>query len=233
MFTRLIASRPVRHRFWAESGLSLAGHLALGLGLVRLAGAAVPNAPTGPVVAPIVFRAPAGAETPPVHRPENEAPSLDAPIPPGTVAVAPPAGVPLGLPPIPAGPAIDPRRFVIGPASAPGPGCRPPCRSGSTSDGNPYSEATVDVPVQLIRAPLPVYPPGMRALGLAGRVVLEFVVDTLGKVEAGSIAVIGASHPGFVSSATDAIRDARFVPARIRGRAVRQLVRQGVSFRIE
>lgn len=85
----------------------------------------------------------------------------------------------------------------------------------------------------MLSQPAPAYPPILRAAGIAGRVVVEFVVDTTGMVEPMSLRVVEASNRGFERSAREAALGARFTPARAQGRRVRQLVRQGVSFRIQ
>jgi TonB family protein len=62
------------------------------------------------------------------------------------------------------------------------------------------------------------------------RVVLAAVVDTLGRVEPGSLSVVSAAHPGFVASAQRALAASLFRPARINGRAVR--VHVPIDFRL-
>lgn len=73
----------------------------------------------------------------------------------------------------------------------------------------------------------------LAAARVAGRASVRFVVDTLGRVEPGSVTVVEADHPAFAASAVAAIERARFRPARIGSRAVRQLVVQTVRFRVE
>ena len=74
------------------------------------------------------------------------------------------------------------------------------------------------------------YPASLRALGVGGVVIAEFVVDTLGRVEPGTFGVVSSTHPLFVDSARDAMARATFIPARRKGQAVRQLVRQPFYF---
>ena len=68
------------------------------------------------------------------------------------------------------------------------------------------------------------------SVGLAGRVALEFVIDTSGKVESGSVKVLESSHPAFKSAAVAATAGFRFRPARVNRLPVRQLTRQSVRF---
>lgn len=90
--------------------------------------------------------------------------------------------------------------------------------------------AEVDEPATVIRQGLPKYPKVLEALGVSGRVVLEFVVDTTGAVEPNSLRVVLSSAPGFEAAALEAMRATQFTPARARGRPVRQLASQAVNF---
>ena len=81
------------------------------------------------------------------------------------------------------------------------------------------------------------YPASLQAGGFEGRVLLEFVVDTTGRADRGTVrdaspSTAAALAPGlrgayeqFVRSARDAVVDARFYPAEVGGCRVRQLVR--------
>ncbi len=88
----------------------------------------------------------------------------------------------------------------------------------------------VDQPARRVYVVEPVYPSALRAAGIEGTVRLSFIIDTLGGVEAGSVTVLEASHPGFVASASAAVRAQRFIPAERRGRVVRTLAEQTVRF---
>ena len=73
-----------------------------------------------------------------------------------------------------------------------------------------------------------VYPDSLRRRGIAGKVVLEFVVDTLGQVEPG-IRVLDTADSLLVDPARQMVRGARYTPGRVRGRPVRVLVRMGLN----
>jgi len=72
-----------------------------------------------------------------------------------------------------------------------------------------------------------VYPDSLRSKGISGRVTLEFVVDTLGRVEPG-VRVLSTPHALLVAPAKEMLQAARFVPGRVRGRPVRVLMRMGL-----
>ncbi len=93
-----------------------------------------------------------------------------------------------------------------------------------------WRAADVDDPVSVLEAGRLVFPPVLERAGITGSVVLEFVVDTLGRVEASSLKVISASHPGFEAAALEAALETRYRAARAGGAPVRQLVRQKMGF---
>lgn len=89
-----------------------------------------------------------------------------------------------------------------------------------------YTADQVDAPAHLdSTATLAVsYPDSLRNTHTPGEVTVEFVVDTTGAVEPGTVGVVAASHPGFTDAARVAAAGAKFVPAERAGRTVRQLV---------
>ena len=91
-------------------------------------------------------------------------------------------------------------------------------------------ELEVDRPVQLVEQPSVGYPPALAEAGVAGRVELEFVVDTLGRVEPRSVRTLASTQPEFEAAARRAVLASRFRPAQWRGQAVRQRARQSIRF---
>ena len=93
------------------------------------------------------------------------------------------------------------------------------------------SSDVVDVQVTpYAGGPTPRYPEALREAGIEGEVTLEFVVDTAGRVEDGSIRVLSSAADAFVVSVRDALAGTRYHPALVAGQRVRQLVRQGFVF---
>jgi TonB family protein len=78
--------------------------------------------------------------------------------------------------------------------------------------------------------PAPRYPTALAAAGIEGKVAVEFVIDTAGKVEGGSIRVLQSSHQAFEAAAREAVTGAMFRPARLSNHPVRQLTRQSIRF---
>lgn len=93
----------------------------------------------------------------------------------------------------------------------------------TTSDAR-FEQAT------LVSEPAPRYPPLLETVGIEGRVALEFVVDTFGRVEPASIRVLHSSHVAFDKEARATVGGAVFRPARFTDHAVRQLTRQSIRF---
>lgn len=102
----------------------------------------------------------------------------------------------------------------------------------AATDG-PRSENEVDKPAVLLPAIAPKYPDMLRQAGVEGRVVAEFVVDTLGRVEMGSVRITSATHPLFASAVTASLSRLRFLPAESAGHRVRQLVRLPFEFGLD
>jgi TonB family protein len=111
------------------------------------------------------------------------------------------------------------------------------CPPGGNGDGRAadqvYSEAAVDERAEILSAPPLEYPPALRQAGLQGRVIVQAVIDTLGRAEPASLKVIARPNTAFDQSARDYVLHAVFRPARVKGRAVRVLVKVPVHFRIE
>ena len=78
----------------------------------------------------------------------------------------------------------------------------------------------------------PYYPEALKRARTAGDVLIEFVVDTAGVPELGTVGIVAASHPAFGIAARDAVAAARFTPAFRAGKPVRQLVQVPVRFEL-
>lgn len=149
-------------------------------------------------------------------------------LPPATLSVVvDPTVVPTGLPPVDATlgvPFDSTARATDGSVSG------TPASSGAGDTGTPMTAYTVDREVVPLRGVSPRYPNLLASASIEGSVVMQFVVDTLGRVEPGSLDVLRADHPLFEQSVREALRRMRFVPAEAGGRKVRQLVEQPFTF---
>jgi TonB family protein len=77
------------------------------------------------------------------------------------------------------------------------------------------------------------YPNALLADQITGMADVEFVVDTLGRVEPGTVLVVSTSDVRFGEAARQALPEARFTPATLRGRPVRQVTHLPFVFRID
>lgn len=97
-----------------------------------------------------------------------------------------------------------------------------------------YTADQVEVPAQVDgAAPVtPVYPNALLSAGIAGRVVVEFVVDTSGRADMNTFGAVTTTHGLFTDEARRAVAAARFSPALLGGRRVRQLVQLPFAFTV-
>lgn len=75
------------------------------------------------------------------------------------------------------------------------------------------------------------YPPSLLAAGVEGSVVAEFVIDTHGQIETGTLSIVSSTNPLFSAAVSDALDRATYTPAVKNGGEVRQLVHQRFAFR--
>ncbi len=90
----------------------------------------------------------------------------------------------------------------------------------------------IDEPPRPTAQPLPRYPPSARAQRTEGYVILEFVVETDGRVA--DVQVVSENPPAvFAEAALRAVERWRFRPGRHDGRPVAVRVRQRIDFRLD
>jgi protein TonB len=93
-----------------------------------------------------------------------------------------------------------------------------------------YSTSELADPAEVISQPAPSYPKVFQEAGISGVVDLQYVIDTLGRVEPGSVKVLSTTHEPFADAAIKAIRESKFRPGRQHGEPIRQLVQQRIRF---
>src|SRR5438477_4716243 len=110
------------------------------------------------------------------------------------------------------------------------------CPPGGNGDARAadqvYPEAAVDERAEIVSAPPLEYPPALQHAGLQGRVTVQAVIDTLGRAEPAPLKVIARPNTAFDESARAYVLHAAFRPARVKGRAVRVLIKVPVDYRI-
>jgi periplasmic protein TonB len=226
MFDELVSSR-IKRKVAPARGLMVAAmHGVVIAGAIRATATPLP-APPPPRIDTTIFI---------VEHPDRHPDLPNAPPTPGGAEVLappidlppPPLDVPTTIPPVAPGPPLDPalirRALSVG---VPGPAGRDSSRIGAV-----LAVAEVDQPAEAITQPKPRYPPVLQHAGIEGRVVVEFIIDTVGHVEPGSLRMLESSNPGFEPAAAETLRRSVFRPARAQGRPVRQRTVQAVAFRI-
>ena len=235
MFNNLLESKPKKEKRGGGTVTSVVVHsILVGLAVYATANAAIRN--EKPKQEKIDF-----VETPKDQPPPKEEPP---PPPPPDVVVAPPPPkgfqvltAPVEIPDVI--PDTDLSKKVTDESDFSGKGV-----AGGTSKGveggkavvqsdQPYFEFQVEKPV--VPAPgsiSPRYPDMLRQAGVEGEVLAQFVVDTTGKAEPGSLKILKSSHDMFIQSVKNALPQMKFIPAEVGGKKVKQLVQQPFTFSI-
>ncbi|HKN67353.1 MAG TPA: energy transducer TonB [Gemmatimonadaceae bacterium] len=78
--------------------------------------------------------------------------------------------------------------------------------------------------------PRPRYPSDLQRAGIEGSLVVQFVVDSTGRVDEKTLTFPSDAQPGFLRAVHDALLRSRFFPAELAGIRVRQLVQQQFTF---
>lgn len=118
------------------------------------------------------------------------------------------------------------------PGLPPGPGTAAPAPPGSAIGAPPPDARYVEEPPVLLAHPPIRYPDLLRQAGIEGAVVVEAVLDTLGRVEAGSLTIVRSDQQLFDGEALAVVALSRYRPARMSGRPVRVRMQVPVRFTI-
>ena len=169
---------------------------------------------------------------PPETKPEPPPPDVVAAPPPpkGFQVLTAPIKIPEVLPD------IDLSKKVTDEADFSGKGVAGVIAKGVVGGTAPVADQTYfefQVEKQVAPAPGnrgPSYPDMLRSANVEGEVLVQFVVDTTGRVESGSVKILKSSHDLFTNSVRNALNSMRFYPAEIGGRKVKQLVQQPFNF---
>jgi hypothetical protein len=95
-----------------------------------------------------------------------------------------------------------------------------------------YFEFQVTTPVRQLSGKPPVYPPALLESHIDGRVLAQFVVDTSGIPDMRTFKILESTGGLFSAAVRDAVPGLRFVPAKLEGRRVRQVVQQPFNFAV-
>jgi len=234
MLAVLLESRAARPRRVASALLSALAHGAVIATVVALTLPDRGSARSAPPIHSIAvtYLHPARPAVPSPPRAAAATPA--APIRSSLPTIELPIVTPVGIPPIDlALPATSTTDIRVGGRDDIG---RWPIASagGSLSGTSDVRDATaVDRAPGLIgRALEPRYPPALRAAGIQGRVLAEFVVDTLGHAELGTLRFPELPDPRFGDAVREALARYRFSPGESAGRKVRTRVAVPFEFKL-
>jgi len=157
--------------------------------------------------------------------PEPQPVQLDVPLR-GFQTVIAPTEIPTDIPPVNLQEHFDPKDYS-------GSGVEGGTGTGVVPTGNEvFLEAIVEEKPSLLAGPPPQYPALLQQAGIQGRVMVQFIIDTAGRVEPSSLKVLESPNPGFDSPSRGYILHAVFRPVRVHGRPVRVLVTLPVLYQL-
>jgi protein TonB len=233
VFENLIESNHKRQASFGQQVVSLLIHLGVIFVAVKATTGAAEAIKEIKVDTTMVFLKPPEAPPPPPPPPENVVVSANPP-PQGFQVVTPPENIPTEIPPVNLNEHFDPKDFT-------GKGVEGGIATGVVGgtgpvpiEGEVFLAAEVDEVPQASdpSACAPKYPPVMQSAGIPGKVVMQFIVNTDGKVDQNTFKIVSSTHKAFEGPARDAMFRCTFRPGKSRGQPVRVLVQQPLTFKV-
>lgn len=229
MFDSLLESRPRKSSRVGGSIVSTVTHVALIAGIVAVTANAGVAHETREEQR-VIYTAPP-PPPPPVVVPRDRvvAPPLEK----GFPTLKAPIEIPDVIPPIDVTKAITREDAWTGigrPGGSPDGVVGTGITSAPNTDGV-FTRETVDrFVVMLPGSAGPTYPEMLRAAGVEGSVLAQFVVDTSGRADIATLRILQSDHALFSDAVKAVLPRLRFAPAEVRGVKVRQLVQQPFRF---
>ncbi|HXW96200.1 MAG TPA: energy transducer TonB [Gemmatimonadales bacterium] len=233
MFENLIESNHKRQSTLGQQAISLVVHLLIIFAAVKATAGAAEAIKEIKVDTTMVFLKPPEAPPPPPQPPPDVVVSANPP-PQGFQVITPPENIPTEIPPVNLNERFDPKDFT-------GKGVEGGIASGVVGgtgpvpiEGQVFLSAEVDeVPSAVDPATCqPKFPPVMQSAGIPGKVVMQFVVNTDGKIDPSTLKIVNSTHKAFEEPAKEALNRCAFKPGKSRGQPVRVLVQQAMSFKL-
>ena len=224
MFDNLIESKRKKNnkRVFGVGAVSLVVHTVVIAGAVYATLSAGETDNSVKVDTAMVFMDQPKQEKPPEQQPVQ----LDVPLK-GFQTVVAPDVIPTNIPPVNLQEHFDPKDYS-------GTGVEGGVSTGMVPTGNEvFMEAIVEEKPAVLSGPPPQYPELLRQAQIQGRVMVQAIIDTLGRAEPSSVKVLQSPNPGFDQSAKSYVTKALFRPARVHGRAVRVLIQIPIDFRLK
>lgn len=230
MFQNLIESKPKKDRSVGGAIFSVLMHVGLGALLVVAtlnAGQKIKEKNRQEEVKFVEVKPKEPPPPEPVKQPPPQ--QVAAPPPPkGFQVLTAPINIPDKIPDVDLSKAVTNEADFTGKGQA---GGRANGVVGAPASDQPFFEFQVEKPAEPKGSnPTPKYPSLLEEQGVAGEVMIQFVVDTSGKVELNSVKVLKSTNDLFSNSVKNVLPELRFLPAEAGGHKVRQLVQQPFAF---
>lgn len=229
MFDNLIESRPKKQKAGSQMFTSMVLHVIIVAALIWVTKGAAETVKRIMADTTMVFIEPPKAPPPPPDQPPPDQVVAANPPPQGFQVVLPPSIVPQAIPPVDLNQHFNAKDFsgkgVEGGIAAGVVG-----GTGPVDNAQVFMEAQVDDPPVLVTPGPMRYPDVLRAAGIAGRVTVQFIIDTTGHPDPSSIVIKSTPHPGFVNSAKELVSKSIYRPGKVRGVAVNVMVQQNINF---
>lgn len=236
MFENLIESNRKTSASLTQSAVSMFVHVGLIVGAIKATQSAGEIIKDIVVDTSMVFLKPPETPPPPPEKlPDNVVVSANPP-PQGFQVVTPPDNIPTEIPPVNLNERFDPKDFTgkgveggIAAGIAGGTGPVP-------IEGEVFLAAEVDETPQVENpaACQGKFPAMMQSAGIPGKVIMQFVVNTDGKVDPSTVKITSSTHKAFEEPARQGITSSgcTFKVGKSHGQPVRVLVQQAVSFKV-
>lgn len=227
----LLESKARRQRRAAGATLSVALHVAI-IGAV-VAGT-VQGKPLSSEKPATVFVQIVPPKPPAVREHVHLAPTSAMPTIPTDVVIRhidPPTIVPKDLPPIDMAGTIAGDSVVIGGESS-GPVSSFGDKYGVEQGSDNRDWSVHELLMHVLTPAKPRYPEALRSAGVDGHVLVQFAVDTTGRVDMASVKVLESTHELFARAVRDALGSFRFRPAEVGGHHVQALAQMPFEFHI-
>jgi TonB family protein len=234
MFGVLLESRARRHRRTGGAALSIAAHIAI-IGAATAAtvhGKASSHAPPKPVF--LVFKpAPAPKHVDAGTTVSRPTPSRDAIPRPVVLTIPALSTTPPSLPTIDLSHDPTPDVVKIGGPASDGRTGRPGGKFDLIEEPTNSGEwRGRELLMHIVSSVKPRYPETLRQNGIDGRVLVQFTVDTTGRVDMASIRVVQSTHDQFTQAVRSALASFRFRPAEVNGKRTAALAEMPFEFQI-
>jgi len=226
MFDNLIETKPKKAKTFKGMMISVFTHIVL-IGAAVYGTLQAKEAIEKPKQEKIDFLDMKKDEPPPPDKPPEPPPEVIAAPPPpkGFQVLTAPIKIPDVLP------EIDLSKKVTDEADFSGKGVVGGIAKGVGNGDQTYFEFQVEKQVSVAPGSNPPrYPDMLRSANVEGEVLVQFVVDTTGRVDMSQFKVLKSSHDLFTNAVKNALTQMRFFPAEIGGRKVKQLVQQPFNF---